>query len=406
MHRLGVQRIARRGPCAHTVRLNSTSSTGPKDDAAPPSKESSSYPRVSSYHGLTIPSREDVLKNPNVHMAYLPFADNSRSFKPSISYLKSNSGNLSFAQRLARQQLSQKDSPTRKDGPVSFKPKPNTDRPPPPRRNPTSTSSPNNQRPPPKEQRPPGTTLGDADKWSDLLAYREKAALAKEARNKQRSEGGSSVPSSDNPRKPSRFDGVEISSMKPRDPHTQTRQARPQRSSNAPDAPRKRDRQRRKPKPKADKDKDTAPVNFNPLAPVKGTLEEADADNEPDEWDPDETPPLPPHAAGVTAPDLTATDIVSTLNPVGTYAQLSSASTTLNPAEAALMESTDRAQWVLETIGGDYSKYAPQVPSDFVTAHAKLGPLKHSQLVLAHRRDVSLAQRGVVGDVVRASVQE
>lgn len=194
--------------------------------------------------------------------------------------------------------------------------------------------------------------------------------------------------------------------MKPRGSPTQNRQPRPQRSSNAPDAQRKRDRQRRKPKPKADADKDIALVNFNPLAPVKGTLEEADADNEPDEWDPDETPPLPPHAAGVTAPDLVATDIVSTLDPVGTYLQLSSASTTLNPAEAALMESTDRTQWVLETIGGDYSKYAPQVPSDFVTAHAKLGPLKHSQLVLAHRRDVSLAQRGVVGDVVRASVQE
>ncbi|KAF7436481.1 hypothetical protein PC9H_003314 [Pleurotus ostreatus] len=402
MHRLGVQRIARRGPCSQTVRLNSTSSTGPKDDATPPTKENSSHPRVSSYHGLSIPSREDVLRNPNVHMAYLPFADNSRSFKPSISYLKSSSGNLSFAQRLARQQLSQKDPSTPKDGPVSLKP--STNRPTPPKRNPTSTSSTNDQRPPQRDERPPAITLADAEKWTVLLPARQKAALAKEARNKQQLRGGSSVSSSDNSRKPSRYDGVEISSTKPRGPATPNRQSRPQRSSNAPDAQRKRDRQRRKPRPKVDQD--VAPVNFNPLAPVTGTLEEADADNEPDEWDPDETPPLPPHAAGATAPDIVATDIVSTLNPIGTYAQLSSASTTLNPAEAALMESTDRTQWVLETIGGDYSKYAPQVPSDFVTAHANLGPLKHSQLVLAHRRDVSLAQRGVVGDVVRASVQE
>ncbi|KAJ6502670.1 hypothetical protein DFH09DRAFT_297611 [Mycena vulgaris] len=58
---------------------------------------------------------------------------------------------------------------------------------------------------------------------------------------------------------------------------------------------------------------------------------------------------------------------------------------------------SDRA--ALETLGGDYSRFI-QNPQHFVSAARKLGPAKHSSVVLARHKDLPVLNRGHVQDIV------
>lgn len=62
------------------------------------------------------------------------------------------------------------------------------------------------------------------------------------------------------------------------------------------------------------------------------------------------------------------------------------------------------AQRVLEVSGGKYTRFASQTPGGYIVDPQKLGPMKHAQLTLAKRRDVTVNQRLQVTDIVTSLV--
>ncbi|KAG5637654.1 hypothetical protein H0H81_003731 [Sphagnurus paluster] len=61
--------------------------------------------------------------------------------------------------------------------------------------------------------------------------------------------------------------------------------------------------------------------------------------------------------------------------------------------KAARSPSEDRIEWLRETYGGDYIRFAPPAAANFGTEPRTLGPLKHAQFVLSKRGDVTVGSR-------------
>ncbi|CAK5264444.1 unnamed protein product [Mycena citricolor] len=60
--------------------------------------------------------------------------------------------------------------------------------------------------------------------------------------------------------------------------------------------------------------------------------------------------------------------------------------------------SRDR-QTLLETVGGDYSRFTAKSPQHFVSAAAKLGPGKHSAVASAHSKDIIAKKREEIHEI-------
>ncbi|KAF9469817.1 hypothetical protein BDZ94DRAFT_31366 [Collybia nuda] len=95
--------------------------------------------------------------------------------------------------------------------------------------------------------------------------------------------------------------------------------------------------------------------------------------------------------SALTAPDPPLAD----LNGVFGNSSITSLNviTTRQPSNSNVQQSKDRAQWIKETFGGDYARFAPQPPYLYLESHRTLGPSKHAELVLSKRRDVLIANR-------------
>jgi hypothetical protein len=64
----------------------------------------------------------------------------------------------------------------------------------------------------------------------------------------------------------------------------------------------------------------------------------------------------------------------------------------------------DRTQWIRETFGGDYSRFATHSPDLYIASPRTLNLLKHAQLVLSKKKDISIAARHRALDIVESSV--
>ncbi|KAF8899053.1 hypothetical protein BD779DRAFT_1666791 [Infundibulicybe gibba] len=80
------------------------------------------------------------------------------------------------------------------------------------------------------------------------------------------------------------------------------------------------------------------------------------------------------------------------------------ASLTSSPPADSNLPAYRTPRWIRETLGGDYSRFADQSPADFVTPHQTLGPLKHVQLTLAHRKDIRINQKLQALKIIQSSV--
>ena len=63
-------------------------------------------------------------------------------------------------------------------------------------------------------------------------------------------------------------------------------------------------------------------------------------------------------------------------------------------------------KWVQETFSGDYARFAPYSSRDFLVSHYKISPMKHVQLVLSKRGDVSITARHRALHIVESSTSE
>ncbi|KAJ8523297.1 hypothetical protein ONZ45_g215 [Pleurotus djamor] len=274
-------------------------------------------------------------------------------------------------------------SDSAKDVQASGEAKPQSDAP---------SERPQGQRPPPRSRTQPQAQDGQASS--------ERGASQNTRPQRSNRDQPSGAPSQARPRE--RFDGTDVSSAAQR-PRNNQRDRRPQsKAVSGSDTQAQRPRNRRKKQPRPDSKQ---PVVFKSVKPVEGTLEDGETGaRDVDDWDPDETPPLPPNPAGISTPDVQISQLSSIASPPSSRSQILALSTSTSLKFGGLSIPLEHKQWARETLGGDYSQFAPQSSKDFITSHVELGPLKHSQLVLSHRPDASLSQRKIVGGIVQASV--
>ena len=102
----------------------------------------------------------------------------------------------------------------------------------------------------------------------------------------------------------------------------------------------------------------------------------------------------------VTPPELTDCDV-----PFGVFGDVSDppAAPKLD-ATMGLTRSKEPNQRTRETLGGDYSRFAPRTPIDIVVEGNKLDPVKIAQLALAKRRDVCVGPRKEALAIIASSV--
>lgn len=63
----------------------------------------------------------------------------------------------------------------------------------------------------------------------------------------------------------------------------------------------------------------------------------------------------------------------------------------------------DRTQWIRESFGGDYSRFAQHSPDLYLASHRTLGPSKHAELVLSKRKDIVIAGRHRAQEIIESA---
>lgn len=71
--------------------------------------------------------------------------------------------------------------------------------------------------------------------------------------------------------------------------------------------------------------------------------------------------------------------------------------------KADVQRPRDRTQWIRESLGGDYSRFAQHSPDLYLASHRTLGPSKHAELVLSKRKDIVIAGRHRAQEIIESA---
>ncbi|TFK41860.1 hypothetical protein BDQ12DRAFT_719896 [Crucibulum laeve] len=350
---------------ANGQRIRSVSTDATTPTLAKPEPKEAAKPRiVSSLGGISIPSREDILKA-NGRKKLNIASDDTRGYRPDLNYL-SKFTSASLANRLASHRLQTAPKTERTASPAA-----------------PSRSAAEAVPAPPRVQRPDPTIEA---RRAARLAREERLAEKKVRWNAPKSARDDQLDAA-----ASLAEGAAVpnSRLNPSGPSGDQRKRGtpgkgPKRNAAGPRSP--------TPRPSVKIPSATSQQSTDEMAAIEKGLKEVEQEVVEEEDTDAELPAL--YGAGTISADLT--DIFAP-----------SSSTRLEKAAAfsrqALPTSQGVKEWALKTFGGDYSQYATENVEDYSKPVGELGPVRYAQLTLSHRRDVNLKQRQVALAVVGSS---
>ncbi|KAF8078936.1 hypothetical protein FPV67DRAFT_1466917 [Lyophyllum atratum] len=334
----------------------------------PPAQVASNEPTPDNPHiartwnNIVIPTREEILKRPR---KIVPGHDRGKLYKPDLSYLQKGSP-TSFASRLAAEATA--------STPLSTNPAP------------AASASPSRLTKAEKQQiKEREQQIKERERRvAEATAQRKAERLAREEAHKAQAQAVPPKPrqrANHVPRQTDTYEGVDSAMQKVERRGTQSTQHR-QQSSRGGAASRGARGGMRSSNPRGDARQSSVPaVAQTPRTQTAEAVSSEDITLEILETGGDDKAP-----AEFRTPDVPFTNLDDVFG--------SSPEKLLEEAISATSASTEaQVQWLREIHGGDYLRFASQTSVDFVTPHRKLGPLKHAQLVLAKRRDVSAGAR-------------